>query len=67
MRELDSDAKVNAAMALLRFAPPFWTSSRSVRFLRMPFSLMGQVGKLFRVSSPWDACVLCALVRRLMG
>jgi len=30
-------------------------------------SLMGQGAGLFRSSTPWDACVLCALVRRLMG
>jgi hypothetical protein len=30
-------------------------------------SLMGQAEKLFPVSTPWDACVICALGWRLMG
>ena len=35
--------------------------------LRRLCSLMGQVGTLFRVSTPWDACVLYVLVWHLMG
>lgn len=30
-------------------------------------SLIGQGQRLFRISTPWDACVLCALGWRLMG